>query len=219
MSAVRVVIADDQELIRLGLRLVLGRRDDLEIVGDAADGAAAIELARELEPDVVLMDVQMPGMDGVEACRQIVATTQSKVIMLTTFDLDEYVHQSLRIGASGFLLKDHPPDDLARAIRVVADGDALLAPSVTRRLLERFAGAAPAPAATTVRGAASLSTREVEVWRLMARGLSNAEIGAELFVAESTAKTHVAHVMTKLQARDRVNAVVMAYESGIVHDW
>jgi DNA-binding NarL/FixJ family response regulator len=214
---VRVVIADDQQLVRAGFKLILSAEDDLEVVGEAADGNEAVELVRREVPDVVLMDIRMPELDGIEATRRIVGGP-TKVLMLTTFDLNEYVYEALRAGASGFLLKDTPAEQLAEGVRIVARGDALLAPSITRRLLDEFASpkgeqpAAPAPPP----GLDELTSRELEVFRLLARGLSNAEIAAELVVGDTTVKTHVARVLMKLGVRDRVQAVVLAYETGVV---
>ena len=211
----RVVIADDQALVRTGFRMILSARG-IEVVGEAADGVEAVDAVRRLHPDVVLMDIRMPTMDGLEATRRILATpTRCRILILTTFDLDEYVYQALRAGASGFLLKDRPPQELVAAVRVVAAGDALLAPSVTRRLVEEFAhrpDPPPSPAALD-----ELTDREREVLVCMARGLSNQEIARELFVAETTVKTHVGRVLQKLGLRDRAQAVVLAYESGLVH--
>jgi DNA-binding NarL/FixJ family response regulator len=211
---IRVLLADDQTLVRGGFRMILRAEPDIEVIGEAADGAEAVALARELDPDVVLMDVRMPNVDGIDATRRIVDGQRAPhVLVLTTFDLDEYVYEALRAGASGFLLKDAPEEQLVSGIRVVAGGASLFAPAVTRRLIERFAGAepmAPPPAL------ADLTPRELEVLRLVARGLSNAEIAAELTLSEHTAKTHVAHILDKLDLRDRVQAVVLAYESGIV---
>lgn len=210
---VRVVLADDQPLVRAGLRMILRPEPDLEVVGEASDGADAIELCRRQRPDVVLMDVRMPGIDGIEATRAVTALeSPPRVLVLTTFDLDEIVYDALRAGASAFLLKDAPEERLLTAIRVVADGGSMFAPSVTRRLIEEFAARGPKPVALL----GALSERETEVLRLMARGRSNSEIGQELFVTENTVKTHVARIFTKLDARDRVQAVVMAYESGLV---
>jgi DNA-binding NarL/FixJ family response regulator len=212
---VRVLIADDQALVRAGFRMVLDAEDGIDVVGDAADGAEAVAQARRLRPDVVLMDVRMPEMDGIEATRRLLATDPaSRVVMLTTFDLDEYVYEALRAGASGFLLKDVPPEQLAAGIRIVAQGEALLAPSITKRLIQEFAAAAPVNAPPP-KGLDELTARELEVFRLIARGLSNAEIAAELIVSETTVKTHVARVLMKLGLRDRVQAVVLAYEAGI----
>ncbi|HMM97159.1 response regulator transcription factor [Phycicoccus sp.] len=214
MTPVRVLLADDQPLVRAGLRMILAPEPDLEVVAEAGDGRAAMLAAREHHPDVVLMDVRMPEVDGIEATRTITRMTDPpRVLVLTTFDLDEVVYDALRAGASGFLLKDAPEERLVTAVRVVADGGALFAPSVTRRLIEEFAARAPAGAA---RGLEQLSSRENEVLRMMARGLSNGEIAAELFVSENTVKTHVARVLMKLGVRDRVQAVVVAYESGLV---
>jgi DNA-binding NarL/FixJ family response regulator len=212
---IRVLLADDQQLVRGGFRMILRAEPGIDVVGEAADGAEAVALARELDPDVVLMDVRMPNVDGIEATRRIIDGREDapRVLVLTTFDLDEYVYEALRAGASGFLLKDAPEGQLVSGIRIVADGGSLFAPAVTRRLIERFAGAAPQKAPPAL---AELTTREREVLRLVARGLSNAEIAAELVVSEHTAKTHVAHILNKLDLRDRVQAVVLAYESGIV---
>ncbi|MEU9510035.1 response regulator transcription factor [Micromonospora sp. NPDC048170] len=214
---VRILLADDQPLLRTGFRMVLGTEDDLDIVAEAADGLEAVELSRRLLPDVVLMDIRMPRMDGVAATRAIVdARLPVRVLILTTFDLDEYVVGALRAGASGFLAKDVPADDLVAAIRTVAAGDAVVAPRILRRLLDRFADALPDPAATPPRVLGALTEREREVLVHMARGLSNAEIARALSVSETTIKTHVGHVLTKLGLRDRVQAVVLAYESGLV---
>jgi DNA-binding NarL/FixJ family response regulator len=218
LVSIRVLIADDQTLVRAGFRMVVDSRDDLEVVGEAGDGAEAVRLAAELHPDVVLMDIRMPVMDGVEATRRLSGpgvAERTRVLILTTFDLDQYVYDALRAGASGFLLKDTPPAELATAIRVVASGEALLAPSVTRRLIERFAGM-PSPQASDPAVLKELTGRETEVLRLIARGLSNAQIAAELVVGETTVKSHVARLLMKLGLRDRVQAVVLAYESGFV---
>jgi DNA-binding NarL/FixJ family response regulator len=195
--------------------MILRAEPDIEVVGEAADGAEAVALARELDPDVVLMDVRMPNVDGIEATRQIIDANGNgpRVLVLTTFDLDEYVYEALRAGASGFLLKDAPEEQLVSGIRIVADGGSLFAPAVTRRLIERFAGA---PAQEPPPALGELTPRELEVLRLVARGLSNAEIAAELVVSDATVKTHVAHILRKLGLRDRVQAVVFAYESGLV---
>jgi len=215
--SVRVLIVDDQALVRSGFRMILEARDDLEVVGEAENGAQALELARVLAPDVVLMDVRMPVLDGVEATRRLLESgSGARVIILTTFDLDEYVFEALRAGASGFLLKDVQPAQLADAIRVVASGEALLAPSVTRRLLYRFAASFDASEIKPPPELDSLTPRELEILRLIAGGLSNAEIAAELVVSETTVKTHVSSVLRKLQLRDRVQAVVLAYEAGLV---
>jgi DNA-binding NarL/FixJ family response regulator len=220
MRPVRVLIADDQALVRAGFRMILDAEDDIDVIGEASDGLEAVEAARRLEPDVVLMDIRMPELDGIEATRRVLATRGEadggpvRVLMLTTFDLNEYVYDALRAGASGFLLKDVPPEQLADGIRVVAGGDALLAPSITRRLIQEFAQAGP-PSGPPPKGLDELTARELEVFKLVARGLSNAEIAAELIVSETTVKTHVARVLMKLGLRDRVQAVVLAYESGI----
>jgi len=210
---IRVVLADDQPLVRTGLRMILSREADIEVVGEAANGREAVDLCTSGQPDVVLMDVRMPVLDGIVATQQITAVDDPpRVLVLTTFDLDEVVYDALRAGASGFLLKDAPEERLTTAIRVVADGGSLFAPSVTRRLIEEFARRAPKSEADL----SSLTERENEVLRLVARGLSNAEIGSTLFVSENTVKTHVARVLMKLGVRDRVQAVVLAYESGLV---
>ena len=218
---IRILIADDQALVRTGFRMILENTPDMEVVGEAANGDEAAALALNLQPDVVLMDVRMPETDGVQATRRICAdgTGTTRILILTTFDLDEYVYASLRAGASGFLLKDTLADDLCSAIRVVAGGDAVVAPSVTRRLLERFVGksadAQPLPLAPAL-AVDTLTEREREVLVSLARGLSNSEIAALLYVGEGTVKTHVSRVLAKLGLRDRVQAVVYAYESGIV---
>jgi DNA-binding NarL/FixJ family response regulator len=213
---IRVLIADDQALVRAGFRMILDAEEDIDVVGEASDGTEAVDQARRLDPDVVLMDIRMPELDGIEATRRVIANggeSPARVLMLTTFDLNEYVYEALRAGASGFLLKDVPPEELAAGIRVVARGDALLAPSITKRLIHEFSRAAPAAAPPP--GFDELTAREVEVFQLVARGLSNAEIAAELVVSETTVKTHVARLLMKLGLRDRVQAVVLAYESGI----
>jgi DNA-binding NarL/FixJ family response regulator/class 3 adenylate cyclase len=217
-KGVRVLIVDDQALVRTGFRMILEAEPDLEVVGEASDGLEAVTQARGLSPDVVLMDVRMPEMDGIEATRQILGGdgAASKVVMLTTFDMDEYVYEALRAGASGFLLKDVPPEQLVAGIRAVASGDALLAPSVTRRVIEEFVRRPPDSVREPPANLSELTARELEVLKLIARGLSNAEIAKELFVSETTVKTHVAHVLMKLNLRDRVQAVVLAYESGLV---
>jgi DNA-binding NarL/FixJ family response regulator len=215
---IRIVLADDQALMRAGFRMIIESEDDLEVVAEAADGQEAAEQALALQPDVVLMDIRMPRLDGVEATRRIVEAgggEHPRVLVLTTFDVDEYVYASLRAGASGFLLKDSPPEDLVAAIRVVARGDAQLAPAVTRRMLEEFASR-PEPDAPPPDALGRLTNREVDVLRLVARGLANAEIAAELVVSETTVKTHVGHILAKLGLRDRVQAVVLAYEAGLV---
>jgi DNA-binding NarL/FixJ family response regulator len=214
---VRVLIADDQSLVRRGFRMVLEAHDDIEVVGEAANGEQAIDGARRLRPDVVLMDIRMPELDGIAATRKITADDaghEARILILTTFDLDEYVYDALAAGASGFLLKDVPAEQLVEGIRVVARGDALLAPAVTKRLIEDFSRARPTRA--DVPGLDELTAREREVLGLIARGLSNAEIAEELVLGETTVKTHVARVLMKLGLRDRVQAVVLAYESGLV---
>jgi len=211
---IQVLIADDQTMVRSGLRLILEAEPDIAVVAEAGDGDEAIRVARREKPDVILMDVRMPTMDGLEATRQITeANPDMKVIVLTTFDLDDYVYGALRSGASGFLLKDAGGDQLVDAIRVVASGEALIAPSVTKRLISEFA---KRPESGKVEGLGELTERELEVLAQVARGLSNAEIGEELYVSETTVKTHVSHILTKLHLRDRVQAVVVAYESGLV---
>jgi DNA-binding NarL/FixJ family response regulator len=215
--SVRVLIADDQSLVRSGLRMVFHPHDDIEVVGEAANGEQAIVGARRLRPDVVLMDIRMPELDGIAATRKIAAGDAdhpARILILTTFDLDEYVYDALAAGASGFLLKDVPAKELVDAIRVVARGDALLAPAVTKRLIEDFSRARPVRA--DVAGYDELTAREREVLELIARGLSNSEIAEELVLGETTVKTHVARVLMKLGLRDRVQAVVLAYESGVV---
>ncbi|MEU6414087.1 response regulator transcription factor [Microbispora sp. NPDC046933] len=218
---IRVLLADDQALVRTGFRMILENAPDMEVVGEAGDGAQAAVMARELRPDIVLMDVRMPDVDGVEATRRICAGAEDgpgttvRILMLTTFDLDEYVYAALHAGASGFLLKDTLAPDLLSAIRVVARGDAVVAPSVTRRLLERYVGTGPPPAASATRPDA-LTEREREVLALIARGLSNSEIAGLLHLTEGTVKTHVSRILSKLGLRDRVQAVVYAYESGAV---
>jgi DNA-binding NarL/FixJ family response regulator len=213
---IRVLIVDDQELVRQGFSRLLRDVGDIEVVGEAADGAAAVTLALQTKPDVALMDVRMPGMDGVEATAQIIRDTPSvRVLMLTTFDLDEAVHRALEAGASGFLLKDTPYDQLIHAIRVVSNGDAVLAPTVTRRLIAAFAPP-PTVSATDTARLSRLTDRELEVLRLIARGMSNAEIGQVLFLSEATVKTHVGRLLTKLGCRDRVQAVVFAFRTGFI---
>ncbi len=212
---IRVLLVDDQELMRVGFRMVLGAQEDMEIVGEAGNGKQAVDLAGELRPDVVLMDVRMPVLDGVEATKQITGQGFAKVLVMTTFDLDEYALSALRNGASGFLLKDTPSVQLVSALRSVASGDAVVSPSVTKRLLDRFLGAAGGE----LRDASMLDVlteREREVLLLIAQGLSNTEIARKLFLSEATVKTHVGRVLSKLDLRDRVQAVVLAYETGLV---
>jgi len=213
--SIRVLLADDERLVRAGFRMILKAEAGLEVIGEAADGLEAVKAVEELRPDVVLMDIRMPKLDGLEATRRILARAEPspRVVVLTTFDLDGYVYEALRAGASGFLLKDAPEDQLVAAIRIAADGGAMFSPSVTRRLIEEFSRrVSPEPPP----GLAELTPREREVLRLLARGLSNQEIAAELVVSEHTAKTHVAHILSKLGLRDRIQAVVLAYETGLV---
>ena len=215
---IRVLIADDQNMVRAGLALILRPYEDIEIVGEASDGNEVVEAARRLRPDVVLMDVRMPSMDGIEATRQLLApgvTHHPRVLVLTTFDLDEYVYDALRAGAGGFMLKDEPPERLLAGIRIVAAGEALLAPTVTRRLIEEFVRR-PTPETFDGSRIAELTEREREILELLARGLSNDEIAEQLFLSRATVKTHVGNVFTKLDLRDRAQAVVYAYESGLV---
>lgn len=211
----RVLLVDDQELVRAGFRMILDLEPDLEVVGEAADGEECLRRVRDLTPDVVLMDIRMPRLDGIEATRRLVSAGGPKVLVLTTFDLDEYVYRAMRAGASGFLLKDVPREQLVAGVRVVARGEQLLAPAITRRLVERFVRL-PDPASGVPDAIRDLSARELEVLRLIAAGLSNAEIAARLVVGEATVKTHVARVLAKCGVRDRVQAVVLAYETGLV---
>jgi DNA-binding NarL/FixJ family response regulator len=223
-APIRVILVDDQPIVRAGFRMILRDEDDIDVVGEAQDGRAAVDLAGHLKPDVVVMDVRMPVMDGIEATRRLTAgpadpsqpAASPRVLVLTTFDADDLVVDALRAGASGFLLKDVTPEDFAAAVRTVAAGDALLAPSVTRRLLERMRDRLPGPSAAADERIRELTEREVEVFRLVARGLSNREIADELTLAEPTVKTHVSHILLKLDLRDRAGAVVLAYESGLI---
>jgi DNA-binding NarL/FixJ family response regulator len=213
---IRVLIADDQALVRGGFRSILAGQPDIEVVGETEDGAETVDAAVELAPDVVLMDIRMPGMDGIEATRRLVARgARCRVLVLTTFDVDDYVYEAMKAGASGFLLKTAPPRQLADAVRTIAAGDALLAPSVTRRLVEQFVRRPP-PGAAVPPGLEELTERELDVMRLLARAHSNAEIAAELVVSEATVKSHVNRILSKLDVRDRAQAIVLAYESGLV---
>lgn len=215
MSAT-VLLADDQPLLRMGFRMVLESQDDMVVIGEAADGLEALELTAELTPDVVLMDVRMPGMDGIEATRRIVDQgLPSRVLILTTFDLDEYVYEALKAGASGFILKNVPPAKLVDAVRTVADGEQLLAPAIIRRMIERYVRRPPTPESARMRLSA-LTARELDVLQLIARGLSNLEIAQSLFLSEATVKSHVNRVLSKLSLRDRTQAAVLAYEMGLI---
>jgi DNA-binding NarL/FixJ family response regulator len=214
---IHLLIADDEAMVRAGLRLILEAEGDLRVVGEASDGMEAIAQATRLRPDVILMDVRMPRMDGVEACRRLVDEAGSKVVVLTTFDLDEHLFASIRAGASGFLLKASPPDELVTAIRAAHAGNALIEPRMTKRLLEEFARRPElVPQGEIPTRLSTLTERELDVLREMARGLSNAEIGEHLYIGEATVKTHVTHILTKLDLRDRIQAVVLAYECGLV---
>jgi DNA-binding NarL/FixJ family response regulator len=215
----RILLVDDQPLLRTGFRMILSAEPDFVVVGEAGDGASSVEIARRLRPDVVLMDIRMPGMDGIQATRALAGPGVAepiKVLILTTFGLDEYVVESLRAGASGFLLKDAPAEDLVEAIRIVAAGEALLAPSVTRRLLDRIASKLPPAHENVIPALSELTEREMEVLKLVARGLSNAEIAEKLVVSETTVKTHVSRILGKLDLRDRVQVVILAYETGLI---
>jgi DNA-binding NarL/FixJ family response regulator len=214
---IRVLLCDDQALVRGGFRMILEARADLQVIGEAADGAQAVSLARQTRPDVILMDVRMPHLDGVEATRQIVASgSPARILVLTTYDLDEYVYAAIRAGASGFLLKDASAEELVRAIRIVAAGDALLAPAVTRRLLDRYARYLPSPSSPADDPLRHLTARELVVLRLVSRGLSNEEIADRLHLSRSSVKSHVSHLLGKLGRTDRVQLVVLAYETGLV---
>jgi DNA-binding NarL/FixJ family response regulator len=211
--SLRVLVADDQSMVRAGFRMLLAGEEDIEVVAEASNGLEAVDKAARFDPTVVLMDIRMPELDGLEATRRILAAgTDARILILTTFDLDEYVYEALRAGASGFVLKDDPPEQLLAAIRIVAGGDALLSPAVTKRVIKQFTRI-PRPALP--RELDDLTDRELEVFRLVARGLSNAEIGQELYISETTVKTHITHILQKLNLRDRVQAVVLAYETGV----
>lgn len=214
---ISVAIADDEVLVRSGIRLIVDGQDDMEVVGEASDGAEAAAVVRQKSPDVILMDIRMPGVDGLEACRRILGSDSAtvRVLMLTTFDLDEHLYQAMKAGASGFLLKSTPPEQLIHAIRVVATGETLLAPPITRRLIESFVRRPP-PGSATPSELEGLTPRELDVLRLIAEGLSNGEIARQLFLSEGTVKSHVNRILAKLRVRDRVQAVITAYESGLV---
>jgi DNA-binding NarL/FixJ family response regulator len=214
-NEITVLVADDQQLVRAGFRLIIDSEPDMRVVGEAVDGLEALDMTRKRTPDVVMLDIRMPGMDGLTAARRIIAETTTRVLLLTTFDADEYVFEGLRAGVSGFLLKDTPPDQLCWAVRNIAGGNALIDPAVTSRLIRRFAAAARDTGQTPA-ALAELTARELDVLRQIARGRSNAEIAAELVVEESTVKSHVGRILTKLGLRDRVQAVVLAYECGLV---
>ena len=214
--SIRVLVADDQSMVRAGFRMLLGGEEDIEVVAEASNGLEAVDKAGRFRPNVILMDIRMPELDGLEATRRILAADENaRVLILTTFDLDEYVYEALRAGASGFVLKDDPPEQLLDAIHVVARGDALLSPAVTKRVIRQF-GRVPQPAEP--HRLDELTDRERDVFRLIARGLSNAEIGAELFISDTTVKTHITHILQKLGLRDRVQAVVLAYQAGLVDE-
>ncbi len=214
--SIRVLVADDQSMVRAGFRMLLGGQDDIDVVAEAGNGREAVDKAARFQPHVVLMDIRMPELDGLQATREILAANpDARILILTTFDLDEYIYEALRAGASGFVLKDDPPEQLIAAIRTVAAGDALLSPSITHSVISQFAQIRrPAPPTELE----ELTSREMEVFRLIARGLSNAEIGEQLFISDTTVKTHVTHVLQKLNLRDRVQAVVLAYQAGIVDE-
>jgi DNA-binding NarL/FixJ family response regulator len=210
---IRVLVADDQSMVRAGFRMLLSGEPDIEVVAEASNGLEAVEKAARFRPTVILMDIRMPELDGLEAARRILAADDTaRVLILTTFDLDEYVYEALRLGASGFVLKDEPPEQLLSAIRIVAGGEALLSPAITTRVIERFTRI---PQPTPPKELEELTERELEVFRLIARGLSNAEIGRELYISDTTVKTHITHILQKLKLRDRVQAVVLAYQSGV----
>jgi len=214
--SIRVLVADDQSMVRAGFRMLLSREDDIEVVAEASNGLEAVEKAARFNPSVVLMDIRMPELDGLEASRRILAADDSaRILILTTFDLDEYVYEALRAGASGFVLKDDPPEQLLDAIRIVAGGDALLSPAITKRVIKRFTRI---PQATPPKQLEELTERELEVFRLIARGLANAEIGEQLYISDTTVKTHITHILQKLDLRDRVQAVVLAYETGLFEE-
>jgi DNA-binding NarL/FixJ family response regulator len=211
--SIRVLVVDDQSMVRAGFRLLLSGEDDIEVVAEASNGLEAVEKAARFHPTVVLMDIRMPQLDGLEATRRILATDKTaRILILTTFDLDEYVYEALRAGASGFVLKDDPPEQLLAAIRVVADGEALLSPAITKRVIKQFTRI---PRPEPPRQLDELTERELDVFRLIARGLSNAEIARELYISDTTVKTHITHILMKLNLRDRVQAVVLAYETGL----
>ena len=211
--SIRVLVADDQSMVRAGFRMLLSREEDIEVVAEASNGLEAVDKAARFRPTVILMDIRMPELDGLEATRRILAADDTaRILILTTFDLDEYVYEALRAGASGFVLKDDPPEQLLAAIRIVAGGDALLSPAVTSRVIKQFTRM---PQASPPKQLEELTEREVEVFRLIARGLSNAEIGQELYISDTTVKTHITHILQKLDLRDRVQAVVLAYETGL----
>jgi DNA-binding NarL/FixJ family response regulator len=210
---IRVLVADDQSMVRAGFRMLLAGEQDIEVVAEASNGREAVDMAARFDPTVVLMDIRMPELDGLEATRRILAAdAEARVLILTTFDLDEYVYEALRAGASGFVLKDDPPEQLIAAVRIVAGGDALLSPAITRRVIKRFTRI---PRSGPPGEVDDLTERELDVFRLIARGLSNAEIGRELFISDTTVKTHITHILQKLGVRDRVQAVVLAYETGL----
>lgn len=213
---IRVVVADDQAMVRAGFQMLLAGEPDIDVVGEASNGREAVERSLRLRPDLVLMDIRMPELDGLEATRRLLAADDTvRVLILTTFDLDEYIFEALRAGASGFVLKDDPPDQLISAIHTVARGDALLSPGVTKRVIDHFTRR---PRVVAPPGLGDLTDREAEVFRLIARGLSNSEIGDELFISETTVKTHITHILQKLQLRDRVQAVVLAHEMGLLDE-